>query len=236
MFHPIYKWIQAFDLRFDPKIYFDLSLSELKTEIIKTPKFLRTIRSNKAPVLLHADYSFRTEPYLAMNREQLLNRARLVKNNKSFCEKISFALQEIAEEKINNNNQSDITPEESIYVKFVDNKENPKMEKWHRATWEEKLKLLDNFKDERLIDFGKKIIYQEAPQVLPDGMFKQIKRGIAQRILSTNKEKWTTCADFFTECDYFRNQFENEGNKEKLKFLNEINQFVEGIQKKYEAA
>ena len=67
-------------------------------------------------------------------------------------------------------------------------------------------------------------------------MFKQIKRGIAQRILSTNKEKWTTCADFFTECDYFRNQFENEGNKEKLKFLNEINQFVEGIQKKYEAA
>ena len=236
MFHPIYKWIQAFDLRFDPKIYFDLSLSELKTEIIKTPKFLRTIRSNKAPVLLHADYSFRTEPYLAMNREQLLNRARLVKNNKSFCEKISFALQEIAEEKINNNNQSDITPEESIYVKFVDNKENPKMEKWHRATWEEKLILLDNFKDERLIDFGKKIIYQEAPQVLPDGMFKQIKRGIAQRILSTNKEKWTTCADFFTECDYFRNQFENEGNKEKLKFLNEINQFVEGIQKKYEAA
>ena len=27
---------------------------------------------------------------------------------------------------------------------------------------EEKFKLLDNFKDERLIDFGKKIIYQEA--------------------------------------------------------------------------
>ena len=110
------------------------------------------------------------------------------------------------------------------------------MEKWYQATWEEKLKLLDNFKDERLVDFGKKIIYQEAPQVLLHGMFKQIKRGIAQRILSTNKEKWTTCADFFAECDYFRNQFENEGNKEKLKFLNEINQFVEGIQKKYEAA
>ena len=236
MFHPIYKWIQGFDLRFDPETYFDLPLNELKDEIIKTPKFLRTIRSNKAPVLLHANYASRTEPYFAMTKEQLLNRAKLVKNNKSFCEKISFALREIAEEKINNNNQSDITPEESIYVKFVDNKENPKMEKWHRAPWEEKLKLLDNFKDERLIDFGKKIIYQEAPQVLPDGMFKQIKRGIAKRILSTNKEKWTTCADFFTECDYFRNQFETEGNKEKLKFLNEINQFVEGIQKKYEAA
>ena len=42
--------------------------------------------------------------------------------------------------------------------------------------------------------------------------------------------------DFYTECDHFRNEFEKEGNTEKLKFLNEINQFVENIQKKYEAA
>ena len=47
MFHPIYKWIQGFDLRFDPETYFDLPFNELKDEIIKTPKFLRTIRSNK---------------------------------------------------------------------------------------------------------------------------------------------------------------------------------------------
>ena len=87
-----------------------------------------------------------------------------------------------------------------------------------------------------MVDFGKKIIYQEAPQVLPETVFKEVKRGIAKRILSTNKEKWTTCADFFTECDHFRNQFENEGNEKKLNFLNEINDHVEKIQKKYEAA
>ena len=110
------------------------------------------------------------------------------------------------------------------------------MEKWHQANWEDKFKLLDKFEDERLVDFGKKIIYQEAPQVLPLNVSKEIKRGIAKRILSTNKEKWTTCSDFYTECDHFRNEFEKEGNAEKLKFLEEINQFVENIQKKYEAA
>ena len=47
MLHPIYKWVQAFDLRFDPEIYFDLSLNDLKIEMKKTPKFIRTIRSNK---------------------------------------------------------------------------------------------------------------------------------------------------------------------------------------------
>ena len=69
----------TFDLRFDPETYFDLPFNELKDEILKTPKFLRTIRSNKSPVLLHANYASRTEPYLAMTKEQLLNRAKLIK-------------------------------------------------------------------------------------------------------------------------------------------------------------
>ena len=236
MLHPIYKWVQAFDLRFDPEIYFDLPLDELKKEMKKTPKFIRTIRSNKAPVLLHSDYASKAEPYSAMTKEQLLKRAKLIKGNKDFCARVSLALAEIAQEERDTGDQSDITPEESIYAKFVDNKETPKMEKWHQASWEDKFKLLDKFEDERLVDFGKKIIYQEEPQVLPESITKEIKRGIATRILSTNKEKWTTCSDFYTECDHFRIQFEKEGNTEKLKFLDEINQFVENIQKKYEAA
>ena len=96
--------------------------------------------------------------------------------------------------------------------------------------------MLDKFEDDRLVDFGKKIIYQEAPQVLPESIHTEVKRGIAKRILSTNKEKWTTCADFYTECDHFREKFSNQNKEEKLNFLNEINDFVESIQKKYEAA
>ena len=236
MLHPIYKWVQAFDLRFDPNNYFDLSLNDLKAEIKKTPKFLRTIRSNKGPVLLHPDYGSKADPYNGISKETLTKRAHAIKENKDFCGRVTLALAEIAQEKRDSGDQSDITPEESIYVKFVDNKEVPKMQKWHQANWEDKFKLLDKFEDERLVDFGKKIIYQEAPQVLPESVVKEIKRGIAKRILSTNKEKWTTCSDFYTECDHFRIQFEKEGNAEKLNFLDEINQFVENIQKKYEAA
>lgn len=236
MFHPIYHYISAFDLRFDPQIYFDLPLTELKKEISKTPRFIRTIRSNKAPVLLHSDYASRTEPYNVIHKELLVKRAKLIKQNKNFCERVAMALGEIAQEKADTRDQSDITPEESIYVKFVSNKEIPKMENWHKANWEEKFRLLDKFEDERLVDFGKKIIFQEAPQVLPETTLKKIRRSIAERILSTNKEKWTTCSDFYAECDHFRNEFEKEKNFEKLKFLNEINNFVENIEKKYEAA
>ena len=44
----------------------------------KTPKFIRTIRSNKAPVLLHSDYASKAEPYSAMTKEQLLKRAKII--------------------------------------------------------------------------------------------------------------------------------------------------------------
>ena len=236
LLHPVYKWVQSFDLRFDPELYFKMPISELKEEMRKTPKFIRTIRSNKAPVLLHSDYASKVDPYVSLDKAKLLARAKLVKNNKEFCQKVSLILQEIAEEKTETSDQSDLTPEESIYHKFVDGKENIKMEKWHQASWEDKLVLLDQFQDERLVDFGKKIIYQEAPEVLPKTMFKEIQRGIAKRILSTNKEKWTTCSDFYAECDHFREKYSNENNEEKLKFLDEINTFVENIQKKYEAA
>ena len=236
MLHPLFKWVQAYDLRFDPTAHINLSLEDLKTEMKKSPKFLRTIRSNKAPVLLHSDYGFKEDPYKAISKDVLMNRAKIIRENKDFCSRISLALSEIAQEKRDTGSQLDITPEESIYSKFVDNKETPKMEKWHQSSWEDKFKLLDKFEDERLIEFGKKIIYQEAPEVLSENVLKDIKRGIATRILSTNKEKWTTCSDFYTECDHFRNKFEIEGNTKKIEFLNEINQYVENIEKKYEAA
>ena len=39
---------------------------------------------------------------------------------------------------------------------------------------------------------------------------------------------------FIFECDNLRDRYTNEKDEKKLKFLDEINEFVEGIQKKYE--
>ena len=105
---------------------------------------------------------------------------------------------------------------------------------WHAAPWKEKLKLLDKFDDKRLVGFGKKIIYQEAPEVLPKDMYKKIKSEIARRILSKNKEKWQTINMAYTEIDYLRDQASNRDDEVELKKLDEINQFIMSIEKKYE--
>ena len=154
--HPIYNWGQAVDLRVDVEPLLNMSINELRVEMKKTPKFLRTIRSNKAPIILDAKYGMEVEPYNAMDKSLILKRAKLVKENEKFSQNILTALREIAEEKEQSKSQEDIYAEESIYNKFTSNKDTLLFPAWHAASWKDKLKLLDKFDDERLIVLVKK--------------------------------------------------------------------------------
>tara|TARA_Y100000590_G_scaffold162472_1_gene186262 strand:- start:1433 stop:2863 length:1431 start_codon:yes stop_codon:yes gene_type:complete len=232
--HPIYQWGQAIDLRTDVEMLLNMSVNELKKEMKKTPKFLRTIRSNKAPIILDKSYAMKVEPYNAIDESLIMKRVELVKRNEKFSQKIITALREIAEEKEQSKSQEDIYAEESIYTKFTSAKDTNLFPLWHAASWKDKLSMLDKFEDDRLIGFGKKIIYQESPETLPENILKNIKREIAKRILSEKKEKWWTCKEFYYECDNLRDKYTNENDKEKLKFLDQLDEFVMSIQKKYE--
>ena len=233
--HPVYQWGQAVDLKIDPVPLLNMSISELKVAM-KKQKFLKAIRSNKAPIILSSSYGMQVEPYKSIDSDLIKERARLVNTNEKFSQNILAALREIAEEKQQFDSQEDVLAEESIYKKFTPQKDTALFPKWHSASWKDKLIMLDKFEDERMISFGKKIIYQEFPETLPTDMFKSIQREIAGRILSDKKEKWWTCKEFYFECDNLRDKYTNEKDKEKLDFLDQINEFVEGIQKKYEKA
>ncbi len=234
--HPIYQWGQAIDLRVDVEPLLKMSINELKMEMKKTPKFLRTIRSNKAPIIIDAEYGMKVEPYNTIDPDLIKQRAQIIRNNEKFSQNILTALREVAEEKEQLKSQEDIYAEESIYTKFTSNKDTALFSAWHAASWKDKLKLLDKFDDKRLLGFGKKIIYQEAPEVLPTDIFKKIKIEIAKRILSEKKEKWWTVKECFFEIDNLRDKYSDQNDEEKLKFLDEFNEFVMSIQKKYENA
>jgi exodeoxyribonuclease-1 len=232
--HPVYQWGQAVDLRVDVEPLLNMSINELKVEMKKTPKFLRTIRSNKAPIIIEAKYAMKSEPYNAMDPNLIKKRAKLVKENEKFSQNILTALREIAEEKEQSKSQEDIYAEESIYTKFTSNKDTALFPSWHEAPWKEKLNLLDKFDDDRLVSFGKKIIFQEAPEILPDSVYKSIRRDIAKRILSEKKEKWWTIPTLYNEIDTLREKYTNENDNEKLALLDEFNNYAMSIQKKYE--
>ena len=105
------------------------------------------------------------------------------------------------------------------------------MPEFHKVDWKDKFGVLQKFKDERMQYFGKKILYEESPQSLPKEVYNTIHKEIAERILSTNEEKWNTIPRTYSEIDTLRNKFKNDD--EKLKALEDINSYIMEIEKSY---
>ncbi len=237
-FHPSYaSWGYLWDLRRDPEPFLNMSVNELKANLKKiSPKALRVIKTNKAPVVLDIKFALKEKAYAELDLETIQKRAKLVRSSENLCKNIQIINREAAEEKAQTQNQEDLLPEETLYEKFVPNKDTALFKTWHSSSWEDKLRLLDKFQDKRCAWFGQKIIYQEAPHVLPPDLYKNIKSEIARRILSKNREKWQTIAMAYTEIDTLRDQASNRDDEEELKKLDEINEFIMSIEKKYEIA
>ena len=239
--HPVYKWGQVVNLSANIEELQKLNYNDLKKEMKKSPRFYKTIKSNKAPIILDKSLGMKVEPYKKIGDNLLNKRAELMKKNEKFSQDICNILKEAAEEKIETSSQVDIEPEESIYSGgFISSKDEALFPKFHSSDWRGKFALLDKFQDDRLVTFGHGLIFNEAPEILPKDIYKKIKRRIASRILSTNKEKWWTVSAFYSECDEIR---ENEDKMfsfktidEKLKFLDGINDYVMNLEQKYSDA
>ncbi len=237
-FHPSYaSWGYAWDCRRDPEPLLNLPINQLRDVLKKmSPKALRVLKTNKAPIVLDKDFALKQKPYSDLDLETIKKRASLVRNNEQFCKNIQTINREVAEEKEQSKTQEDLLPEETLYEKFIPNKDTALFKTWHSSSWEDKLRMLDKFQDKRCSWFGQKIIYQEAPQILPPDLYKNIKSEIARRILSKNKEKWQTIGMAYNEIDTLRNQADNRDDEVELKKLDEINEFIMSIEKKYEIA
>ena len=231
--HPRFQWPKCFDLRHDPNIYLDMPVVDLKIAMGKNPKFLRTVRHNKHPIIMNPSYGNEFDEYKMIGAEKLALRAKMIKDNTKFAEKISQILQDEVEEKEQTKSQEDIYEEESIYTKFTSNEDNKMMPEFHKAEWDKKLSVLGKIKDERLHYFGRRLIYEERPEVLPKEEYNQIRATIAKRLLSTNNEKWNTISRTYSEIDTLREKFEREGKPENLTILDDINAYVEEMEKFY---
>ena len=239
--HPVYKWGQVVNLSANIEDLQKLNYQDLKKEMKKSPRFYKTIKSNKAPIILDKSLGMKVDPYKKIGENLLNKRAELMKTNEKFSQDICNILKEAAEEKMETSSQEDIEPEESIYSGgFIPSKDEALFPKFHNADWKEKLAILDRFQDDRLITFGHGLIFNEAPEILPKDIRKKIKRKIASRILSTNKEKWWTVSAFYSECDEIRENddkmFSFKTVDEKLKFLDGINEYVMNLEQKYSDA
>ena len=232
--HPQWGYPMCFDLKSDPLYYFNLSTQALKKELDKKPKVIRTIKHKKHPIIMNPSYGMNFDSYKQIGIKKLSERAKLVRENKEFAKKVALILDEDARERKELDSQLDIYPEESIYIKFASNYDSKIMPEFHRSSWKDKFSVLKKFKDERMHYFGKKILYEESPQSLPKEEYNLFHKEIASRILSTNKENWNTIPRTYSEIDTLRNKFKDD--EKKLKALQDINSYIEEMEKIYQKA
>ena len=181
---------------------------------------------------MNPSYGVKFDNYRQLGVKKLKERAKLIRSNKEFVERIILILDEGAKEKHELDSQIDVYAEESIYIKFPSEYDSKLMPEFHKADWKDKFSVLQKFKDERMQYFGKKILYEESPKSLPKNEYDLFHKEIAQRILSTNDENWNTIPRTYNEIDTLRNKFKD--NKSKLELLDDINSYIEDMEKNYQ--
>ena len=210
-----------------------MSIQELTAAMKKQPKFIRTVRHNKHPVIMNPSYGEKFDEYKMIGTAKLQKRAEQLREDKEFAEKIVLIKRSEVEEKEQSKSQEDVYHEESIYAKFTTTEDNKIMPEFHSADWDKKLSILSKFKDERLQYFGKKLLYMEKPEMLSKTDYNKIHKDVAKKVLSTNNENWNTIPRTYSEIDTLRAKFEREEQPEKLVIIDEINAYVEELEKFY---
>jgi exodeoxyribonuclease-1 len=236
-YHPKYSYAMSLDLKHHPENYINLPYDQLKAELKKSPKILRTVRNNKFAVLMNGNYAKSLEGYKQIGMEKLIERANMIAANKDFKERVSQILLEEADEKEMLDSNIGLEPEEQIYSGGFN--KTPKDEKlileFHEKNdWKEKFLISEKFDDPRFVYFAQRLIYEESPTSLPETVFKRVHRKIAEQINSINNEKWNTLAKSTKEIDDLRVKHEND--EQKLKLLDDIDEFLEEIRQQYETA
>ena len=183
---------------------------------------------------MNATYGTNFDNYKQLGLSKLKERAKLIRENKDFANKVSSILEEDIREKQELDSQLEVYAEESIYKQFPSKEDSAIMPEFHKVAWKDKFSILQKFKDERFQYFGKKILYEENPNALPKQEYEAMHKEVALRVLSTNKEKWNTIPRTYSEIDTLRNKFKDD--REKLKALEEINSYIEGMEKMYQKA
>ena len=151
----------------------------VKEAVSSSPKKIRSIAVNQAETLRVLE-----NPSIEMTR---------------FCEVISEAheFRNLVSTALSERFESDVIEEleieEKIYNGFFDNSDRELLEKFQVSSWEVRLKIIDQFRDERLKQLGKRLIAFFAPHLLTEQQRSDFHNFIKMRWATTDENiNWTT--------------------------------------------
>ncbi len=165
------------DLYFDPDQLDDLTDSELLEQIGNSGTAIRKVRINKSIPVIASDQIPDLEKYLDIPHEQLIDRARKVRENIKLQTRISELLA---------SNQINYPPpkylEQTVYSGFPSDADDLWMERFHTLPWEERSKVLDGFEDIRYKELAERLVCANNPESVKHETMSRYQNFLNQRL------------------------------------------------------
>ena len=175
----------CYDLAIDPDELRGLSDADLADRLERRPRPLRKIKRNAAPCLCPLAEA-PPEMLGGVEPSVFLRRARLLRSDRALVERLVAAA---------NGTEMEYPPsphvERQIYDGFWSHADGHKLEAFHRADWDERVRIAERLEDARLQWLARRIIFVERPDLDPEH-HASMARLKAQRMLSETPAGWLT--------------------------------------------
>jgi len=214
--------IGVFDLAYDPGPYLDMTSDQLIEALEGKPRVIRAVRANAQPMLMPAATSPKLPSMEGISENEIQRRAGLIRKNEQFRLNVGKALAGQYEDK-----KPSPDVEGRIYDGFPTNADERLMVKFHDAPdWGQRVEILNQIKDERYKLLGTRLIYSEQPSALPADVQKEMRRWVAERLLSDDPDaKWETIPMAIKEAE----ELKAEADQQQGLFLDQIKSFLNGL-------
>lgn len=163
----------------------DTDVPKIERSLSKTPRRIRSISINSVPSI-----------FPIINPSAPLSHAAFtVSQNSAFIENVGLALAQRAGKR----SQPSFV-EQQIYETFIARDDGTILETFQRAEISERLALINQLGDKRLIELGIRLMYRESPEALPDELRKAEKLRIVEKWQTREPNiPWTTQHDVHSQ-------------------------------------
>jgi len=207
-----------YDLSVDPNSLLTLSDEQLAARLARSPKPLRRLKSNAAPMLFPAEDA----PEICKSREHGLNelgrRAKALQEDSALRERLISIFESFREDY-----PASPHVEKQIYDGFIEDADEKLMDAFHEAEWPKRNAIVEEFKDPRLKILGRQLIHLERPDLLDKAVRREEQLAHANRVLGQCEDvSWLTLPKALEEIELLS----SNASGAELTFLREHEQYL----------
>jgi exodeoxyribonuclease-1 len=184
-----------YDLSVDPTSLLAHSDAQLAARLNRSPKPLRRLKSNAAPMLFPAEDATEICKGRECGLKELERRAKLLQADTALRERLISVFEALKE-----SYPSSPHVEKQIYDGFIGEADEKLMAAFHEAEWPKRNAIVERFQDPRLRTIGRQLIHFERPELLDKAMRREHHLATTKRLLGQGEDiSWLTLPEALEE-------------------------------------